>query len=150
MKVAVIEDDEYKANDLKSVFSDVCCSHLTVEFADSFRSGRQLLAKGDFDVCILDMALPTFAKDGDVGAPESSSLAGKRLMSFIERTRLASKVIVFTQYNTFAEYTEEISYSRLIEVLREECPSVFLGAVRYVIGDESWKSELKNLLLEME
>ena len=62
MKIFLIEDDDYKQQDICDWLNDNY-PDLEVSLADSFRGARSILKDQKFDVCILDMNLPSFGKN---------------------------------------------------------------------------------------
>jgi len=149
MKILIIEDEDYKQKDLSEALAEILPEG-NIVIANTFRGARQVLANEKFDLCLLDMTLPTFSRQTWAGAPESSALAGRRLINFIEKTKVAKRVVVFTQYSTFSEYTEEMTYLDLIQIVARECPKVFAGSIQYLVGNLKWKNELAEIVKKIK
>jgi hypothetical protein len=144
MNICLIEDDDYKADDLgralKSALPDG-----NIVIGKNYREGAVLL-KEEWDLIVLDMQLPLFEEE-----PKGKvySFAGERMLRQLERTRKSASVIVVTQYTTFSELLDEVDFEGLVKRLEEGCPNVFKGAIQYSFGETAWKFELEKILLEL-
>jgi len=145
MKILIVENDDYKLRDILK-WVETHFSNSQIDTATSFRAAGLLLRKKIYDLCLLDMALPSFSDSDNSTSKDSHTIAGRQLINFAEKTETVKKVVIITQFNQFAEHTEDISFETMMGMLQAECPKVYLGAVRYCIGDDSWEKELSEIL----
>ncbi len=74
------------------------------------------------------------------------AFAGKLIVREIKRKRVPVKVLVVTQYDSFAEQIEEKTLKQLDDELRHDYPGVFLGSVFYSDQSADWREEIKDIL----
>ena len=142
MNICVVEDDDYKVQDIICILKNVFPDSLVDSF-ETYRSGSHAVFSKPWDLIVLDMQLPLYPEATD---ERRYSFAGERILRKIEREGLETPVVMITQYTTFSEYVDEVNFESLVERLRKHCPRSFVGAIQYVYGQTAWRVEFENLL----
>src|SRR5258708_830765 len=102
MRLLVVEDDENKRTQILGFLGERF-SWVKVVAAESLQSGLKLIVSDQFDLILLDMTLPTFdvGIDEDGGRPRA--YAGREILRQMDRRKIATPVIVLTQFDRFGE-----------------------------------------------
>lgn len=145
MKILLVEDDPNKAKAI-SEFLPKALLRSDITQAKSYKSARNALNGGTFDLVLMDMSLPTF----DVTAIDQGGsflpFAGRELMRQMRRSGNDTPVIVVTQFDRFGEGPEAIELSELSRVLGEQFPRSFRGAIFYSAQSGTWRAKLGEML----
>src|SRR4051794_7338749 len=113
MKVLIIEDDILKARQVAN-FLRTNYNVSAIDKRASYRGGLQAIKSSSYDLCILDMSLPTFDISPQDEGYETLPFAGDLLLREMQRRKLALPTVVLTQFTTFpSQYHEEKSLAEL-------------------------------------
>lgn len=142
MKILLIEDDTYKANDVLCFIKDECGDHIAVEVVDSYSGGLLKAAMIDYDLLIVDMTLPKYteskgAKNGVLPT------GGEILIETLNDMGVATMSVVLTQYETFGGETIDDIHNRLTG----DCSPFYMGYIKYDFTSEDWKDKLKEKII---
>lgn len=140
MRILIVEDDNYKFSALncwlKIEYQDV-----DVDIKKSYRDGCISALKDDFDLLILDMALPARSQlSGSTG--ETIVNGGELIIRELLDEQIGFMAVILTQYETFNGETIEAIDQRL----KQMCGNNFLGCICYNSQDDSWKNNLKMII----
>lgn len=144
MKILIIEDDETKLaaleDHLRTLLPDV-----EISVGQSLHSGLRLALAGEAQLIFLDMTMSNFdrGKDEDGGRPHA--FAGREILRRMKRQRIATPVVVFTQFRRFDDDKNSMSLAELTEELTDRYPN-FVGTVQYQLNVEGWKAEVDNFI----
>jgi CheY-like chemotaxis protein len=148
MKILIVEDDENKRWQLDQLVHD-CFSTAEIHYARSLQSGLRWMRKETAALILLDMTLPTF----DIGPGETGgrthAFGGREFLREMRRFKITTPVIVVTQFETFGSGGEVTTLTALDSELRRDYAGVYQGAVYYHAAVESWKEQLKKLILRL-
>ncbi len=128
MKILVIDDQPKKYMDLKPVLDEIfpenICTH-----TKTFSSGISLLETGLWDYVFLDMSFK--ANDNPSEETGFEGLAGLTVLQHMRRSRIVSKVIIFTAHANFEdpEYEEIVGIGNLEKHVSTYFGSLCLGCV---------------------
>ena len=142
MKILLVEDDEDKMNDLVAFIQEKLTENFTI--ARSFQSGKKALKEINYDLVLLDMTIPTFDITPKEDGGRSQPFGGRMLLSEMIRHRIQTKVIVVTQFDVFGKGRDEITLKELHQVLLDQFPTIYFGAVHFSVSVTGWKDELYN------
>ncbi len=142
MKILLIEDDTFKANDVLCFIKEECGDHIAVEVVDSYSGGLLKAAMIDYDLLIVDMTLPKYteskgAKNGVLPT------GGEILIETLNDMGVATMSVVLTQYETFGGETIDDIHHRLTR----DCSPSYLGCIKYDYTAEDWKDKLKEKII---
>lgn len=112
----------------------------------SFTSGCKAIEGDEFDFVILDMSIPTFDKTDAQAGGKFRTFGGREIARKIVRKGLSLRIIVLTQYQSFSDKGQSISYDDLKAALSKECGGNFAGMIFYDGSKSSWKNELTDAL----
>ena len=145
MKALIIDDSDYKIQNLKSFLADYAfMSELKV--AKSFQTGVHSLIEYRPDLVLLDMSLPTSERtDGELEG-RTRIYGGKEIMAEMQFERVIAKVIIITQFDTFGKPPKSITLNDLLQQIKNEYPNLYAGGVFYNNVDFSWRDSLKAIL----
>lgn len=136
MQISLIEDDGFKRDKLRAALLELFPA-ADIREARSAQSAFVLLERGDLNVVILDMSLPTF----DIGPFEAGGrpqvFGGVEVLREMERRGIVVPTIVVTQYEVFGE--ERVGIGELEKRLAADHPESFVGLVYYEAASERWK-----------
>ncbi|MFD2233540.1 response regulator [Phaeospirillum tilakii] len=145
MNVLIVEDDPAKASQLRA-FVQTLSDGAQISEARSIQTALRRLAECKPDFVVLDMSLPTFDPGPDEPGGKPQGFGGREVLRRIERAKLACKVFVVTQYETFGKKSDQVTLQELTEDLRRCHPTVFVGSVYYSSATDDWKEELADLI----
>jgi DNA-binding NarL/FixJ family response regulator len=146
MKFLLVEDDALKSENIQSFLqSEFPLDEVTV--ARSFQSGRRQAESNNFDLLILDMTLPTYDVAPRSREGRTRSKGGRELMRKIKLTGISLKAIVVTQFSSFGEGPDAVTFDILMKECLHELPDVFLGGIFYKSSSENWKKELHDMMV---
>lgn len=142
MKILLIEDNQYKINQLKSFLeSDFPSVNLTIK--NSYHSGlKEIKQNSDqYSLILLDISMPTYdIKPGEQGGPPLS-LAGKLILSEMTLRDIITKVIVVTMYENYVDGTKLLELDNQFKL---QFSANYMGYVYFSPDDiTDWKEDLK-------
>lgn len=141
MKILIVEDDAFKAEDIKCVilkeFRD--CS---IKIAKSFQSGCEVSLAEAFDLLILDMSIPNFDICSEDQGGETLKNGGELIMRELVDEGRNFNAVILSQYETFAGETIE----QIDKRLKEFCQSKYMGWIKYSISNNDWQEKLLNTI----
>lgn len=142
MKILLIEDDAFKANDVLSFIKDEFGDYNTVEVMDSYSGGLLKAAMVNYDLLIVDMTLPKYteskgAKNGVLPT------GGEILIETLNDMGITTMSVVLTQYEAFGGETIDDIHHRLTS----DCSPSYLGYIKYDFTAEDWKDKLKEKII---
>lgn len=146
MRILVVEDDQFKREQVMEFVRNLLPSALLVE-RRSLQGGLRELIKQQYDVIILDMSLPNYdisSDEPDGGLP--LSFGGREILQQMDRRKILVPVIIFTGFDVFGQGLEEISLHDLVQDLKSNHKTNYFGTVYYNATADTWKKDLSKLL----
>ena len=145
MKVLIVEDDEFKLTQLAKFVGELLDGVRIIK-KRSQQSGVKAVIETVPDLVLLDMSLPTF----DIGPTEAGYstefFAGRNILRELCRYKIASKVIVITQFEQFGEGDEATTLDELRKKLEMQFPDNYIATIYYHPSQEDWKIKLEELI----
>jgi chemotaxis response regulator CheB len=144
MNVLIVEDDDHKRSDLEEFIRE----YYEVDgllTARSFQSGLRGIFDGRPDFILLDMTMRNFDRTLTEEGGRPHPFAGREILRQMQRSRIATPVLVVTHFDRFGE---EANYMTL-EELKAELSSKFsnyIGTVHYRSNVDDWKPALAELI----
>jgi CheY-like chemotaxis protein len=141
-RVLVVEDDPNKARLLAQYVRD---RWPKVELTErhSFQSGLSELLVSEYDVALVDMAMPTH----DAGAQKKPRhYAGRDILREVVRAGRRAKIVIVTQFETFGEGKDAMTLEQLRAQLRVDYPQAYIGTVFYQPAELGWQAEIWALV----
>jgi CheY-like chemotaxis protein len=145
LRIYLIEDDNRKAERIKGFISQIAPDAEILRFG-SFQSGLKAIEGSPPNLVVLDMTLPTFDMTGLSRHGRPRSLGGYELLRKMKLRSIVTHVFIITQLETFGDAKSQISFEEIKNRCAREFPGLFLEAVYYRQGSDSWHKPLENAL----
>lgn len=146
-KILLVEDESHKQNELTSCLQLVFGSGACIQNVDSVHSAFWAVSTEDFDLIILDMALPTFSSDGSSAERgHDQVLGGVEVLRALKSRGVSSRVVIVTQYPEIAVDGKQLDLSKASHVLSRKYGQDIIGGLIYKYGSRSNVAKLTNLL----
>ena len=149
MRLVLIEDDPNKSRYLVDLIQ-ASLPEVALIVRRSYTSGLREIRSSLPDLILLDMSLPNFDPDIDEDSGKFRSYGGRDVMHQLVRRKLDIKVIIVTQFETFATDRETLSLADLSASLQAEFPRIYAGTVYYNPSQDDWKEKLISLIRTLE
>lgn len=149
MRILLIEDDAKKAAQIGAFLARVRPAAV-LEERRSFQSGLKQLISVPPGIVLLDMTMPTYDISPTEGGGRPRSFGGREIMAEMHRRGLKAPAIVVTGFDAFGEGTARLTLDELRLRLREEYPTIYVGAVHYDASSARWQEELRRLIGKAE
>ncbi|WP_041362375.1 response regulator [Methylovorus sp. MP688] len=115
---------------------------VNIMVAKSVVSSVQVIDENQFDLVILDLAIPDYDESNEA----SQDLGGVIVFRYLQQVHPNVPVIVITQYETLKVGSVLRDISNIKDELSEEFGAQFLGLLQYKLNDDYWKNCLINFL----
>lgn len=135
MKVVMVEDDEYKAEQIKMFILNLD-NRNEVTINRSYRTGVDAILGGEWDLVLLDMTIPSYENNSS----RNRDFGGKDIIEEMFRNEVFIPTVVVTQYTEFKD--GETSLDELDEELQDEYPEIYRGYVFYNASILNWQDNL--------
>jgi len=141
MKIILVEDDEYKAEQIKGFLEHMDCK-VTIE--KSYKSGMQSLVSKEWNFVLLDMTIPSFEYSNIHSSSRNRKFGGRDILNEMKRKNIGIPTAVITQYSVFGE--EEISLEELNAELLRDFSDIYKGIVFYNASALDWQEHLLSII----
>ncbi|MER8406825.1 hypothetical protein [Mesorhizobium sp. M0768] len=141
----LVEDEEHKTNDLLRRLEVAGFGKPTV--ATGVRDAVLAVMQRPFDLIVLDMALPTFAK-GEVASAGgvAQSMGGIEILRALKSSGAKANLIIVTQYPEILINGEKIRLSALPRLLTARYGQNVLGSILYSFKTPEWEKSFDAAL----
>jgi CheY-like chemotaxis protein len=147
MVVLLVEDDDFKAADVKKVILEFVLNH-QIENAASVTSALRALSRGKYELVILDMSLPTFDLSGPGGGGSPEGQGGIEVLRLAKRLSHDSACVIVTQYPDIEIDGKEVSLETASKLLSEKFGMKVVNCILYEFDSDHWRSQLRLSLAE--
>jgi len=140
MKVLVVEDEEHKSNDLVARLGQHGVGMQTITLANSVREAVLAVTQYNYDLIVLDMALPTFSKGADsdqVGGLAQSS-GGIEVLRTLHAVGAQARIIIVTQYPEIVINGVNAKPTQVAGIVAKRYGQEVLGTVIYSFNTPEW------------
>ena len=144
MEIILVEDDEYKANQIKE-FLNSFGHNVQIQYA--FKSGMRAITNTEYDMVLLDMTIPSFEISAKHPSSRSRKYGGRDILNEMFRKEIRIPAIVITQYKVFDD--GEKSLEDLDKELAEAYPEIYKGIIYYNASILDWQEKLQNMMNEI-
>ncbi|KPW45121.1 MULTISPECIES: response regulator [Pseudomonas syringae group] len=143
LKILIIEDDNPKLDAITQCLTEELQIH-DIVCAKSLTSAIQRLESDRFDLCIVDMSIPTYDFDVDQTGGEPRSKGGIDVLRYIQSETEATKAIIITQYDEFTDGNGEASTLEYLTAhLLKKFKSNLVSVLFYASQKSDWRNKLK-------
>jgi len=147
--ILIVEDNEIKRDNLIELLKE-SYGECSIECAASVMSAVRIVKRSALDLIILDMTLPNYDVTSNSRSGGTHPLGGVEFLKQVKRRKISSKVIVFTQYETFGRPPNERDLTELNHEMLVGYSENYVGAVYYHATIADWEKQLKNMIETIE
>lgn len=146
-QILLIEDEVHKREELSTYLSEFVAPEKSIDIVDSVREAVIAVGRKDYDLLILDMALPTFTiKDGVLDGGLDQALGGVEVLRTLKLLGKSTKIIIVTQYPDVYLDGKRIRLRAAQAALSKKYDQDIRGAVLYKYKSSANRSKLKSIL----
>lgn len=149
-KILLVEDEPHKRDELTACLEDFYRGAIELRHVDSVHAAYWDVAAFDFDLIVLDMALPTFSADG-VAAERGYDQAqgGVEVLRALKARGLRSRIIVITQYPDITFGGTRLKLADAPKILSKRYDQDVIGSVLYKYKSPSNKAKITAILKKL-
>lgn len=145
MRVLLIEDEEHKRDEIIQYVKQVY--DLYPDVVDSVRSAIMKIMEVDYDIIILDMALPTFGGDtADSNKGHDQAQGGIEVLRVLKLEKKSTKIILVTQYPDFYIGGIKVKLKDSPKIIFDKYNQEIIGAVLYHYKSKTTQQRITSIL----
>jgi DNA-binding response OmpR family regulator len=144
LRVLIVEDDPHKLTQLRKEVAGTQ-SAATISVAMSLQEATDILSSNDFEVVLLDMAIPSHGGETVSTDVYSQPVGGLDVLLFLSSNGRSERVIVLTQYPTIEYNRQHVPLRKVRDRIVEDGVGN-LEAVVLFADDGNWKIQLQYFL----
>ncbi len=148
MSILLVEDDDFKAADLKKVVHELL-PDVKMSSAISVTSALKALSRETFNLVILDMSLPTFDLSGPGGGGSPQAQGGVEVLRLAKHLKRQASFIVVTQYPDIEIDGREIALESAAKTLSEKFSMPILKCILYEFDSDYWRVQFRTALVNL-
>lgn len=148
MRVLLIEDEQHKVSDLIAHLYKHGATPDNLQIVGGVREAVLAVVEGEFDLIVLDMALPTFAGRGadGSGGGVAQAIGGVEVLRMLKVSKKSPRIIIVTQYPEIIIDGVKIRLNQAGKVLSAKYGQNVLGAVLYSYSTAAWANQFDSLV----
>ncbi|RZI20985.1 response regulator [Pseudomonas orientalis] len=145
MRILLVEDEIHKRDEIIQCVKEVY--EFLPEIVDSVSSAVLEVMKTDYDLIILDMALPTFGESADDKKKgHDQAQGGIEVLRALKLSRKSTKIIIVTQYPDFYIGGTKVKLKDSPKVINEKYSQDVRGAVLYNYKSKTTLQRIVSIL----
>lgn len=144
-KIILVEDDQKKIEDIKKYLS-ACFDYTELTVRQSYQSGLRDLLQNSFDFLLLDMSIPTWDKEPNKSSGDFQKFGGYTILQELNRKNKMLPVALISMFDEFGESDRTVTLDQIDEMLHEEYPDYYKGAIYYSSSQSDWKEKLNQMI----
>jgi len=152
MKVLLVEDEEHKRTELAEFLAGEGIGKNDITVAAGVREAVLSVITTEYDLIVLDMALPTFSKtdkeESDGGFAQA--VGGVEVLRALSSVEKMSSIIIVTQYPDIILNGEKIRLEKAPKIISKKYKQNVLGAVLYSFKSPTWQKIFSNYLRSLK
>jgi CheY-like chemotaxis protein len=148
MKVLLIEDEEHKAKDITGRMLAKGISKDSLIHLSGVRQAVLEVSSNEYDLVIVDIALPTFSiekRDGSAGGADQA-VGGIEILRALKNLGIKTRIIIVTQYPDVIIDGNRVRLQQAVRMLATKYSQDVLGAVLYSYKTPGWEVSFDALL----
>ena len=142
-KVLLVEDDGFKSDDIRTLLLDIDPS-CRIDLATSVSKAISEIQKNEYDLIVLDMALPSHPLVAGGGAPLSLLTGGIEILFELQSLDRKDHCIVITQYPDIEICGALYPVGEAAAAMERVYGVSLCGCLEYSQTDSSWRSVIGN------
>jgi CheY-like chemotaxis protein len=145
MKILLVEDEIHKRDEMQQCVYEV--HGMLAETVDGVNSAVLKVVEFDFDLIILDMALPTFGESSDdMIKGHDQAQGGIEVLRALKRAKKSTKIIIVTQYPDYYIGSEKVKLKDTPEIISRRYDQQVIGAVPYKYKSKNTLQRVTSIL----
>jgi CheY-like chemotaxis protein len=145
MKILLVEDEIHKRDEINQCVQEVYS--FFPEVVDGVSNAISRVREMDYDLIILDMALPTFGESADDKKKgHDQAQGGVEVLRALKLAKKITKVIIVTQYPDFKIGSLKVKLKDSPKIISEKYNQNVIGAVLYHYKSKSTLQRIKSIL----
>lgn len=145
--VLLIEDEVHKREELSGYLQEYKIGEEFITVVDSVRQAIRTVEMRNYDLIILDMALPTFTIQDDVlDGGLDQALGGMEVLRSLQLFGKAAKIIIVTQHPEISIGGKRMKLKEAQVALKKKYNQDIKGAVLYRYKSSSNHQKLRKIL----
>ena len=145
MKILLVEDEVHKRDEMIQCVQEVF--GVPPEMVDGVRSAVLMVIEADFDIIILDMALPTFGESSiDNMTGHDQAQGGIEVLRALKFKGKYSKIIIVTQYPDFYIGSTKVKLKDASKIINDKYNQQVLAGVLYKYKSKATLQKIKSIL----
>jgi DNA-binding NarL/FixJ family response regulator len=149
MNILLIEDDDFKRDHIKESLLLISNS-ITIHSESNLSTAILRVNLEEFDIIIVDMALPSHPVLPGGGSPISMLSGGLEILLELQSMDRKDKCIILTQYPEIEISGQSFPTNESKEAIKNLLNYEVYGCLQYAEETNFWKSELKTLIEKNE
>lgn len=146
-KILLVEDEPHKKDELTASLHGFFKGEVDLEHVDSVHAAYWAVSEHNYDLIILDMALPTFTAERDAAERGfDQAQGGVEVLRALKSRNLKAKIIIITQYPDITFGGKRLKLSEAPKVLSQRYGQDVVGSVLYKYRSPSNHAKLTALL----
>lgn len=148
-KILLVEDEPHKREELTASLEQFFGSDAQVEHVDSVHAAYWAVTAFDFDLIILDMALPNFTGEEAAARGHDQAQGGVEVLRALKARNARPKIIIITQYSDITLGGQKVKLAKAPDVLSKRYEQDVVGGVLYKYKSPSNHVRLTSLLKKL-
>lgn len=146
-KVLLIEDEIHKREELAAYLNEFGGAELEISIADSVRSAVKAVTGTNYDLIVLDMALPTFTvEEGSVDGGLDQALGGVEILRTLKFLGKRQRIVIVTQYPDITLDGKRVKLNSARSALEKKYGQSIEGAVLYKYRSSVNRQKIKGVV----
>ncbi|MBM1690783.1 response regulator [Sulfitobacter geojensis] len=145
--ILLVEDEVHKRDELSVYLDEFIVVEKAIDVVQSVREAVVAVENKNYDLVILDMALPTFTVSEEVlDGGLDQALGGVEVLRTLKTLGQRIKVIIVTQYPDIALDGRRVKLKAAQAALSKKYNQDIKGAVAYKYKSSANRTKMKNIL----
>jgi len=149
LRFLIIEDDSFKCEDLAIIvlatFPDA-----NISYASDVATGVKKIESGQYNLVIIDMALPSHPVVSGGGSPMSLLNGGLEIIFELNSLGRSDDCVIVTQYPEIKIAGRSIPIKDVVQEIKEKFDCDIVACIEYSDQKIDWKYKFINLLNRYE
>ena len=146
-RILLVEDESHKQEELSGYIMEFFCQGTLLDVVQSVREAMDSVKRHDYDLIILDMALPTFTTDQDnIDGGRDQALGGVEVLRKLKSLDKTVNVVIVTQYPDILLEGKRVKLKQAQPALASKYNQNIAGAMLYKYKSTLNRQKLKNIL----
>lgn len=144
MRILLVEDEEHKRDEIIQYVQQVY--GFSPEVVDGVRSAIMQIMEVDYDLIILDMALPTFGGNTADNKGHDQAQGGIEVLRVLKLEKKSAKIIIVTQYPDFYIGGTKVKLKDSPKIIFDKYNQKVIGAVLYHYKSKTTQQKITSIL----